>query len=293
MAEQRSYTGSFDNRWKFNGKELDEETGLYYYGARFYNPSTSLWLSVDPLVEQTMDAYGYCYQNPIMLVDPDGKSPRPGDLFNSIEEAAENFGHLFFNRSVSTGFEYTTTIYSVIHNGATYYAYTQPEEGGVNSGRFSPHPDQAAVAHTHGRYEFPDNLIFSPLFEDRHLPEVDSMISAGDMNRSDVSNYNMTAQTSQPRCDICLANDQGLPIFLLGLDGVNYKYDPANPNAGNRGVQSMPAVNTLPRDPGVRNQNEISQGNIGRNTTNDHTLTTEPTTTPNPAAILRENVNQN
>ena len=76
MAEQRSSSGNFNNRWKFNGKELDEETGLYYYGVRFYNPSTSLWLSVDPLVEQTMDAYGYCYQNPIILVDPDGRSPQ-------------------------------------------------------------------------------------------------------------------------------------------------------------------------------------------------------------------------
>jgi RHS repeat-associated protein len=79
MAEQRSYTGSFDNRWKFNGKELDEETGLYYYGARFDNPSTSLWLSVDPLVEKTMDAYGYCYQNPVRFIDPDGLSAIVGD----------------------------------------------------------------------------------------------------------------------------------------------------------------------------------------------------------------------
>ncbi|MFV0531550.1 MAG: RHS repeat-associated core domain-containing protein, partial [Flavobacteriales bacterium] len=30
----------------FNAKELNEETGLYYYGARYYNPRISLWLSV-------------------------------------------------------------------------------------------------------------------------------------------------------------------------------------------------------------------------------------------------------
>lgn len=72
MAEQRSYTGSFDNRWKFNGKELDEETGLYYYGARFYNPSTSIWLSVDPLVEETFEPYNYVGNNPIRFIDPTG-----------------------------------------------------------------------------------------------------------------------------------------------------------------------------------------------------------------------------
>ena len=36
--------------YKFNGKELDEETGLYYYGARYYDPG--LWLSVYPLPEK-------------------------------------------------------------------------------------------------------------------------------------------------------------------------------------------------------------------------------------------------
>lgn len=78
MAEQRSYTGSFDNRWKFNGKELDEETGLYYYGARFYNPSTSIWLSVDPLVEQTFEPYNYVGNNPIRFIDPTGMNKEEG-----------------------------------------------------------------------------------------------------------------------------------------------------------------------------------------------------------------------
>ncbi|WP_255424450.1 RHS repeat-associated core domain-containing protein [Apibacter sp. HY039] len=56
----------------FNGKELDEETGLYYYGARYYNPRESVWLSVDPLFEQTMTSYQYCYQNPVKFIDPTG-----------------------------------------------------------------------------------------------------------------------------------------------------------------------------------------------------------------------------
>ncbi len=79
MAEQRSYTGSFNNRWKFTGKEMDEETGLYYYGARFYNPSTSIWLSVDPLAEvyPTISPYAYVANNPIAFVDPDGKRIKP------------------------------------------------------------------------------------------------------------------------------------------------------------------------------------------------------------------------
>src|SRR5690554_1053272 len=94
MAEQR--TGAFENRYKFNdygGKsfekafdehtarsaELDEETGLYYYGARYYDPSISIFISVDPLTEQTMTPYQYTYQNPVRYIDPTGMAAEEVD----------------------------------------------------------------------------------------------------------------------------------------------------------------------------------------------------------------------
>lgn len=72
MAEQHSYSGEYTNRYKFNGKELDEETGFYYYGARYYNPKFSIWLSVDPLAEVTMHPYSAFNNNPIRYNDPTG-----------------------------------------------------------------------------------------------------------------------------------------------------------------------------------------------------------------------------
>jgi len=59
----------------FNAKELDEETGLYYYGARYYDPRVSNWLSADPLQEKYPGISTYCYTvaNPVRLIDPDGK----------------------------------------------------------------------------------------------------------------------------------------------------------------------------------------------------------------------------
>jgi len=71
-----------NNKWNtpflFNGKELDEETGLYYYGARYYNPRESVFLSVDPKMMKypAMSPYAYCANNPVKLVDPDGKDFR-------------------------------------------------------------------------------------------------------------------------------------------------------------------------------------------------------------------------
>ena len=52
---------------------MDTDTGLYYYGARYYDPRVSLWLNVDPLAEKTMTPYAYTNNNPINLIDPDGR----------------------------------------------------------------------------------------------------------------------------------------------------------------------------------------------------------------------------
>jgi RHS repeat-associated protein len=65
-------TRAYDNPYKFNGKELDSQTGLYYYGARYYDPQRSFWLSVDPLVEITMSPYAYTWNDPVNYTDPSG-----------------------------------------------------------------------------------------------------------------------------------------------------------------------------------------------------------------------------
>src|SRR5690606_15116941 len=64
--------GGYNNAYKFNGKELDDATGMYYYGARYYDPRISIFVSVDPLAEQTMEPYLYTGNNPIMFTDPTG-----------------------------------------------------------------------------------------------------------------------------------------------------------------------------------------------------------------------------
>ena len=59
----------------FNAKEFDEETGMYYYGARYYESRLSLWMSVDPLQEKYPNISTYCYaaNNPIKFIDSDGR----------------------------------------------------------------------------------------------------------------------------------------------------------------------------------------------------------------------------
>ena len=50
FIEERNNT--WNTPYLFNAKELDEETGMYYYGARYYEPRISLWMSTDPLQEK-------------------------------------------------------------------------------------------------------------------------------------------------------------------------------------------------------------------------------------------------
>ena len=71
------HSSSEDLPYKFNGKQFDEETGLYYYGARYMNPVASIWYGVDPLAEKytTTGGYVYTFDNPIKLIDPDGRGP--------------------------------------------------------------------------------------------------------------------------------------------------------------------------------------------------------------------------
>jgi RHS repeat-associated protein len=67
---------SVRNLFQYNGKELQDELNLgwYDYEARQYDPAIGRWMAVDPLseVSRRWSPYIYCYNNPLIFVDPDG-----------------------------------------------------------------------------------------------------------------------------------------------------------------------------------------------------------------------------
>ena len=71
------HSSSEDLPYKFNGKQFDEETGLYYYGARYMNPMASIWYGVDPYNNMFpfQTSFSYCNANPIRFIDPMGLFP--------------------------------------------------------------------------------------------------------------------------------------------------------------------------------------------------------------------------
>ena len=74
FVDQKS--SGFDGvRFTFSAKEKDSETGLSYFGSRYYSSDLSIWLSVDPMSGKYphQSNYVYCSNNPIKVVDPNGE----------------------------------------------------------------------------------------------------------------------------------------------------------------------------------------------------------------------------
>ena len=61
--------------YTFSAKERDSETGLSYFGSRYYSSDLSIWLSVDPMSDKypSLSPYSYCANNPVKVVDPNGE----------------------------------------------------------------------------------------------------------------------------------------------------------------------------------------------------------------------------
>ena len=90
----------FSARYTFSAKERDPETGLSYFGARYYSSDLSIWLSVDPMSDKypSLSPYVYCADNPVKLVDPNGESISEFDENGNYSRTIkDNWWHNFWH----------------------------------------------------------------------------------------------------------------------------------------------------------------------------------------------------
>jgi RHS repeat-associated protein len=105
--------------------EADSATGLYYYRARYYDPSTGRFVSEDPVrFLGSVSFYPYAQNHPTALVDPLGL--KPGDHYPTPELAAINALNDIANTSMCEHWEYGGTLYK-FPDGS--YSYTPPAKG--------------------------------------------------------------------------------------------------------------------------------------------------------------------
>jgi RHS repeat-associated protein len=152
-------SGASTNPYKYNGKELDAKNGLNWldYGARHYDPVIGRWGVLDPKAEKyySVSPYVYALNNPIYLIDKDGREPGPGDLFRTQQEAATDWGKYYNGTSILRGREFGSTIYVINVDGERRYSYSVAAEGGKDGVVESPAPNGrhgVSIVHSHGQY---------------------------------------------------------------------------------------------------------------------------------------------
>jgi len=147
--------------FRFTGVERDGSTGLDYFGARYYDPETAHWLSVDPLAADYAgdNPYAYTFNNPVVYIDPDGREGVEAPLVGGRVRSLINF---FQNQSVTAAPRSFSAPTRRIDNGRFYDAQGKPVYP-PNEG-FSGTPEVRSIrpGAVLSRFGYPGGSYFSP-----------------------------------------------------------------------------------------------------------------------------------
>jgi len=245
----------------YTGKELDQETGLYYYGARYYDPRTSVWQSVDPILEKYLPSgdpekdknlpgmggffnsgnlagYTYTHQNPVRYVDPDGNVAQAiiGGILGAAEDLA--FQGVMIAAGAQDGFSWGSLAASTGLGAATagYSAAAQSGRLGMAAGKLLNKIDNLTPGgrklSTHakeslGRHKF------------KNLQQVDDIINnaTNRIEQADgaIAHVQKVGKGAKARFNIVIEGEEGIVTGMLNFS----KFD-VKKMAANRGWENLP-----------------------------------------------------
>ncbi|QJD87673.1 toxin TcdB middle/N-terminal domain-containing protein [Cohnella herbarum] len=82
-------------RYRYSGKERDEENGMYYNGARYYSPQLCRWINPDPAgIQDGMNQYVAFHNNPVLYVDPSGLTAEPTNIIAEVLDLKTGYQHM-------------------------------------------------------------------------------------------------------------------------------------------------------------------------------------------------------
>lgn len=215
-------TSGGTQRYKYNGKELDRMYGIdwYDYGARYYDAAIGRFTSIDPLCEKyyNISPYAYCADNPIRLIDPDGRNP--GDFFANPDDAAKDFGHCYNDNSIRDHLEYASSIFEVYKSDGTKgYTYTIPNKCQAKKSTASEAPlnkKLVGFVHSHGHYSGNDEH----KYDDNHFSG--AFVEKNRNNKTLVPVENLKTVSIR---DIGLSNSAKVDMYVATPNGSLQKYD--------------------------------------------------------------------
>jgi RHS repeat-associated protein len=201
------------NVYRFSSKEIHANSGMYYYGYRFYDPNLQRWLNRDPIDEEGgINLYEFVRNDPLKFADLWGL--KPGDKFDTSEDAAKDACNYIHEPTKKKNKEHGGWVYK--KDGK--FTYDEPMVGDKDSVNMGTKPDGAsAMFHSHTKGEYSEN--FSGAKGNGWKGAITRHMGIG---------------------DVFSADQVGLPSYLDTPNGDIKRYDPDPKKGGNGTITTLP-----------------------------------------------------